>query len=473
MCDFASLHPGFGSGGIAQYDPTALEKATDNGFVFVSVAYRLGIMGFLAGKDIKDHGAANAGLLDQVAALKWVQKYIKLFGGDPNRVTITGQSAGAGAVLLHSVAYGSTLKNSLFQGLIAASPAPGMPLLKSFVGADAEAQYTQVVEQVGCANQTDRFSCLQLAPYTALVNASAVVTNGQATFGTWAFQPVIDGTYLIGQPATLLSTGRVNGARALITSNAEEGSAFTPSNITSRNHSSTWMNAAFGPLPINITQVSDLYAFDPKVQTNYATNGVSHPDANSVSSTAYGEQAQANNLMAEATIVCPAYWMAQAFEQSWKLQYSVTPSLHTTDLSLIFPEIANQPYHGSELQSSTMSLWGNFILGQNPGAQNDLACKLTQSAIPEDSGPAYNSSNVALCHWPTFNSRVEANMLNVNQTGGHLRVSRFKPHSLTPFYVNPGLTNDFTLVNGTTWEGGRGRRCRYWMEQAMISAKGI
>lgn len=56
----------------------------------------------------------NAGLLDQNFALKWIQKYIHLFGGDPNRVSISGESAGAGSVMLHDMAFGGTLGTSLF-----------------------------------------------------------------------------------------------------------------------------------------------------------------------------------------------------------------------------------------------------------------------------------------------------------------------------------------------------------------------
>lgn len=56
----------------------------------------------------------NAGILDQHFALQWVQKYISYFGGDPSRVTISGESAGAGSVMLHNIAYGGTLGTSLF-----------------------------------------------------------------------------------------------------------------------------------------------------------------------------------------------------------------------------------------------------------------------------------------------------------------------------------------------------------------------
>jgi hypothetical protein len=75
---------------------------------------KLGAFGFLSSAVVKANGVLNAGILDQNFALQWVQKYIHCFGGDPTRVTISGESAGAGSVMLHDLAYGGTLGSSLF-----------------------------------------------------------------------------------------------------------------------------------------------------------------------------------------------------------------------------------------------------------------------------------------------------------------------------------------------------------------------
>ena len=75
---------------------------------------KLGAFGFLAGDEVYRNGVVNAGLLDQTFALQWVQAYISLFGGDPTRVTISGESAGGGSVMLQDIAYGGTLGTSLF-----------------------------------------------------------------------------------------------------------------------------------------------------------------------------------------------------------------------------------------------------------------------------------------------------------------------------------------------------------------------
>jgi para-nitrobenzyl esterase len=122
---------GFSSGGSACpiYDGEALAK---KGVVLVSINYRVGVMGFFAHPDLSKENSANAsgnyGLLDQIAALKWVQKNISAFGGDPSNVTIAGQSAGSMSV---NCLVASPLAKGLFTKAIAES---GSSLLsKGFV----------------------------------------------------------------------------------------------------------------------------------------------------------------------------------------------------------------------------------------------------------------------------------------------------------------------------------------------------
>lgn len=101
----------FGAGSVPIYDGTAMAK---KGAVFVSINYRLGPLGFFAHPALdkgKDGGPYNFGLLDQVVALRWVQKNIAKFGGDPGDVTLMGQSAGAKSVLWH---FASPLSRGLF-----------------------------------------------------------------------------------------------------------------------------------------------------------------------------------------------------------------------------------------------------------------------------------------------------------------------------------------------------------------------
>lgn len=112
---------GFSSGGtnVPIYDGTAL---AERGVVFVSIAYRVGVFGFLAHPDLakeSPHGATgHYGLMDQLAALRWVQRNIERFGGDPANVTVAGQSAGAMSI---SALAASPVAQGLFQRAIAQS----------------------------------------------------------------------------------------------------------------------------------------------------------------------------------------------------------------------------------------------------------------------------------------------------------------------------------------------------------------
>ena len=99
------------------YDPSQLIKTNGNGFITVVIQYRLGAFGFLSSEDVKRNGQLNAGLLDQRFALRWVQTHIRKFGGDPSKVTIAGESAGAGSVMLQAMAYGGKQGITLFDNV--------------------------------------------------------------------------------------------------------------------------------------------------------------------------------------------------------------------------------------------------------------------------------------------------------------------------------------------------------------------
>src|SRR6185436_19088096 len=108
-----------GSGSCPIYDGENMAK---KGVVFVTINYRLGVFGFLAHPDLTKesptHSSGNYAFLDQIAALKWVKKNIAAFGGDPDRVTIAGQSAGAFSV---NALAASPVSKGLFQRVIAES----------------------------------------------------------------------------------------------------------------------------------------------------------------------------------------------------------------------------------------------------------------------------------------------------------------------------------------------------------------
>lgn len=151
----------FGSGGLPIYDGSALAR---RGVVVVTINYRLGPLGFFSHPSLDreiPRGAVNFGLLDQIAALNWVKSNIAAFGGDPNKVTIFGQSAGAQSVL---ALMASPLASGLFRGAIAES-AYGLP---SHTRAKASATGVAIASAVGLPGASASMAALRSISATSL-----------------------------------------------------------------------------------------------------------------------------------------------------------------------------------------------------------------------------------------------------------------------------------------------------------------
>ena len=178
-----------GSGDL--YDPTDLVR---NDTVVVTVNYRLGALGFLAHPALADTPggpSGNYGLMDQQAALRWVERNIARFGGDPNKVTIFGESAGGLSVLSHVV---SPTARGLFDRAIVQS---GAYALTQQSLASAEAAGQSFAATVGCADQSA--ACLRGVPVSTLLAQQA-----------GGYVPNLDGRVLRRSIGESLATGQFN-----------------------------------------------------------------------------------------------------------------------------------------------------------------------------------------------------------------------------------------------------------------------
>ncbi|KAG8872196.1 hypothetical protein FRB97_007889 [Tulasnella sp. 331] len=174
--------------------------------IFVSVNYRVGLFGFLGGKEVKADGVGNLGLQDQRQALRWVKKYISDFGGDPSKVTLWGQSAGAISAALQMVANGGDTEG-LFRGAFMQSGA-AVPL-NMIEEESVQDTYDSVVSAVGCHTAQDTLQCLRRAPYSALQKfllASPGIFSYSSLGLTWL--PRIDGAFIKESPMVSLMQGR-------------------------------------------------------------------------------------------------------------------------------------------------------------------------------------------------------------------------------------------------------------------------
>ena len=201
-----------GDGSQPAYDG---ESMASEGIVYVSINYRLGVFGFMAHPELSKesgHGSGNYGLLDQVAALKWIKKNIASFGGDPNSITIGGESVGAQSVTAHMV---SPLSKQLFNRVIAESGSivDNRTVINSL--ARSESLGTEVSE---AANTKDIATLRSLSAAKLLKIAS----KGNPR----RFIPTIDGYFFKEDPAISFAKGRQAQVPLLSGWNANEVPSF-------------------------------------------------------------------------------------------------------------------------------------------------------------------------------------------------------------------------------------------------------
>ncbi|KAJ7125565.1 Alpha/Beta hydrolase protein [Mycena crocata] len=169
-------------GASSSYRGTDLINQSNRGVVTVLIQYRrLRVFGFLSGSEVKKNGTLNAGLLDQDFTLRWVNKFIAEFWGDPSRVTIWGESAGAGSVLQHVIANNGQTKLNYSEGQSQVRPScpPSINTTTAFLN-----WYTnEVVAQTNCSAAVDSLGYLRTADVTVLENANVEIAN-DAFFGT-------------------------------------------------------------------------------------------------------------------------------------------------------------------------------------------------------------------------------------------------------------------------------------------------
>ncbi|KAF7365090.1 Carboxylic ester hydrolase [Mycena venus] len=300
---------GYALGAASFYDGAELVQESNNNVVVVVIQYRLGLFGFLAGQQIKDGGALNAGLLDQDFALRWVNKNIHKFGGDPNKVAIWGQSAGAGSVLQHIIARDGRTSPRLFRAGITSSTF--LPSQYPYNGKIPQALFNEVASQAGC-NGTESLNCLRAVDSTTLADINInIILAGFA--GTFTFSPVVDGSFITQSPTDAFSQGKLNTDILLSVTNANEGALFN-------NQSAEYDVAQYTRNLFPLLGDKESRA----VASLYQSLG-SPVD-------------QVNAIMGESTFVCPTYLLLDALSgKAYKGEYAIPPALHGDDVLNYFP----------------------------------------------------------------------------------------------------------------------------------------
>ncbi|KAI8167090.1 Carboxylesterase [Colletotrichum sp. SAR 10_71] len=366
-------------------DPTGLIRASQAdgspGIIYVSINYRLGALGWLAGPSLQaSGGVSNAGLQDQRLALEWVQEHIHLFGGDPEQVTVMGGSAGGGSIVHHITAYG---------GLKPAPFARAIPLSAGWI--PVTSQYEQ-------ENSTNSF--LQLLNVTTVEEAQnssteeAILANAKAVGSSkWistTYGPVIDGGLVPALPGISLLKGEFDHNVSIMTGHAaNEGANFSPPFVETNDQMAAMIRDAWPTIeePVVSYILDELYP-EPGVNRTML-------------------------YVAELGFACNVNYLARAFgNNTYNYEFRVHPGVHGSDFPYAFyngpDEVEGGIYVGSlgpvivDVARTLQGYIVNFVKSGNP---NGLGLPEFPVSGANAGMLAFNNSGVSVVGDTTANER--------------------------------------------------------------------
>ncbi|WWC86721.1 uncharacterized protein L201_001599 [Kwoniella dendrophila CBS 6074] len=452
----------FTSGNINIYNATALEAfaaKTGKPFIFVALNYRLGAFGWPTGSGFAENNAANLGLKDIKKGLEWVQENIWAFGGNPDQVTVFGESAGAIAIsLLYLDENINTFKGAImesgaqsttpigptastfedaYQALLVATNCSGSasastspatagspstsnsttPATSAGNSTSSSANSTVAIVAATSANSTGLtgFECLKALPAEALLKGQLAVKSN-LLFSGFVYGPTVDGDLIPDSPHTLLSQGKFAKIPFISGNNKDEGTAFIPSFVNSTAIALQLVDILEPVDPSNSTlaELFTVYPSDPSLGSPFDTGNQTFGFAPA--------HKQVAAIVGDGQFQAPRrYFLQQAesngLDQVWTYQFEqltpgANPALgvyHGSEVPYVYGAPAAAAVTGSssvnytaadqEISLTMMNYWLNFAYYTNPNAPSG--------------SDALNSTN-----WPTYTN--DKNILRLK--GGNTTV---------------------------------------------------
>ncbi|MFA4876386.1 MAG: carboxylesterase family protein [Methanoregula sp.] len=339
------------AGSMPVYNGTAL---AENGVVVVTPNYRVGALGFLAHPELDSESpynvSGNYGLLDQIAAMQWVQRNIDKFGGDPARVTVFGQSAGGESILIHLV---SPQSKGLFSQAIVESGTfwtNGAEIDALNSKAEAE-QLGQTFAQGLGYSGPGAIAGMRTLDARKIADATPWPAAPFEMVNMRHFEPTIDGWLIPDSPDTLFRNHRENPVPLIIGSNLNDGRTLSAgANMTAMEYR-TFIRNRFG---------------------KDADGVIAKYPANST-----GEvQARLEQIMTDYdftdAVTFVAGSMSETGTSTWRYQYSyVLPgqpygAFHGSETILLFSALPNPDPQTASVSDNLIDLWTRFVKTGNP-----------------------------------------------------------------------------------------------------------
>ncbi|KZP04542.1 alpha/beta-hydrolase [Athelia psychrophila] len=351
---------GWDHNSVQQFDPTPMINYANNSFIAVIIQYRLAAFGLLPTPTF-----SNGAITDVRSALQWVQRSIHLFGGDPGRVTIWGQSSGGGSILHLLAAEARSRDAPLWRSSIVSSPYL-VPMGKCDTGYFKN-QFRAFAAAANCtftnatnisASTSDSFNsyddrslaCLRQLPTNTLKTLSHTFDSVRGAGHSSAYEPCIEGEggYLVSNTADELAQGNIAGDWAIAGSNLHDGSTFVSTSIIPPAGTTSANFSAVADSLLNSTLMADLPLTQEEI---LEVMNVWYPLDQFSDNHARGAQ-----IFQDVTFACPANWIAEAKGQKgWRYLYAIGTAVHAQDNAYEFP------IHYNTLAPVSPSLYATYI----------------------------------------------------------------------------------------------------------------
>ncbi|KAJ5046325.1 uncharacterized protein L3040_003571 [Drepanopeziza brunnea f. sp. 'multigermtubi'] len=375
------------------FDAAEANDPEDGNVIYVAMNYRLGAWGWLGGPRFKSEGGIpNLGLLDQNFAMKWVQRYIESFGGDPGQVTVMGQSAGASSILHHITAgAGSEEYAPNFQRAILQSagffPQPN--------ASHDDYIYSEVLRLTGAESLAE----LKQLNTTILQAANAKMTY-DSPYGIFNFGPTVDLDYVPDLPSKLLADPekRHKGIGLLLGHTAYDGLLFTPPWVRTPEHLRTHAKKLYPGIPQTALAYTDAHYPIKQFQDRFPWLPI----------VAQRKIVNVSDFLDDIAIQCNSYYLTEAALEDqqapvYRYVFNTLPAVHGYDTAYTYYP-SPSPFGTADptLAKFSQAAIVNFVRSGMP--------------FPSSSSSSSSSSSAAAAVWPAY-TRTHRRVMNFGAPG--------------------------------------------------------
>ncbi|EXJ59992.1 triacylglycerol lipase [Cladophialophora yegresii CBS 114405] len=380
-------------------------------FIGVSLNYRLQAFGFLFGSAILKEGVTNIGYRDQRLALHWIQENIAAFGGDPAKVTIWGESAGAGSVGAQLLAYGGR-DDKLFRGAIQESGGH-INSVRQTNASTWDKYYNNITRATNCSRASDTLACLRKVPIGAL----NTVLNSSVTASVPYWGMVVDNDFTIATGTRQLLDGKFVKVPLLHGRNSDEGTSFSPKGInTTEQFLASVMSA--GPDNATAATIAALYPDIPAIGIPATLSGRPPPNNASLGVQWKRSAAYVGDLRQHASRRLISQVYAVNNVSSWSYRFNVlvngqapaSGAAHFQEVAFVFHNLEGLGYNNSVAVDP---------FENKPQSYQRLATIMSRMWIGFIADGDPNTNKATSIHWPVYtldnpqNIVFDANVANL------------------------------------------------------------